>query len=341
MTGTRPRGIPAGRLALAVPASIAPAERMTPALDSSRHGPEAALAALRDEIDAIDDALHDLLMRRADVVARLAASRVKGAAASPLRPGREAAILRRLLHRHSGPLPPAALVRLWRDILFASSAMQGGFAVSLPAGGAALEAAARTHFGTMAVLRHESDAEDALASLAGGGAQAAVLPLPAENGAGAWWTGLECPPFHVVARLPFYAAGARAPQAMLAAHGDPDPSGDDRTLLRLRFDADAPLPEPDADEPPGLMAEAIDPWPSVARPSLSCALRLAGLPARDRLLLHRRGRVAWALAEVDGALGADDPRLRALRVRLPLDEARPLGFYATPVHAAAAAARGD
>ncbi|MFM7416430.1 MAG: chorismate mutase, partial [Alphaproteobacteria bacterium] len=63
-----------------------------------------ALQALRAEIDALDDAMHDLLMRRAGVVARMAASRAKVGAGSPLRPGREAAVLRRLLARHSGAL---------------------------------------------------------------------------------------------------------------------------------------------------------------------------------------------------------------------------------------------
>ncbi|MEN9499161.1 MAG: hypothetical protein RIS83_980, partial [Pseudomonadota bacterium] len=61
-----------------------------------------ALQALRAEIDALDDAMHDLLMRRAAVVARMAASRAKTGGGSPLRPGREAAVLRRLLGRHQG-----------------------------------------------------------------------------------------------------------------------------------------------------------------------------------------------------------------------------------------------
>ena len=123
---------------------------MTPALDASpatAPGPETSLAALRAEIDAIDDALHDLVMRRAAVVARLAASRVKGDDASSLRPGREAAILRRLLARHSGPLPAIAVARLWREILSSSNAMQGGFSVALPAGDAQLHEAARSRFG--------------------------------------------------------------------------------------------------------------------------------------------------------------------------------------------------
>ena len=55
--------------------------------------PEAELAALRAELDGIDDGLHDLLMRRAAVVERVGALRGK----VPLRAGREAAILRRLV----------------------------------------------------------------------------------------------------------------------------------------------------------------------------------------------------------------------------------------------------
>ena len=67
------------------------------------------LGDVRAELDRIDDALHDLLMERAAVVGRLAEGRLKGPAV--LRPGREAAILRRLLARHRGALPPAAVVR--------------------------------------------------------------------------------------------------------------------------------------------------------------------------------------------------------------------------------------
>ena len=60
------------------------------------------------------------------------------------------------------------------------------------------------------------------------------------------------------------------------------------------------------------------------------------------LLVASRGAAGpLALAEVDGALAADDPRFSALRSLLPLDDARPLGFYATPVRAAPAAARGE
>jgi chorismate mutase/prephenate dehydratase len=333
-----------------------------PESHAARDAPEDPLAALRGEIDALDDALHDLVMRRAAVVARLAASRVKGTAVSPLRPGREAAILRRLLARHSGPLPPAVLVRLWREILGSSSALQGGFAVAVPAGNAALAEAARTHFGPLAALGREPDAAAALAAVAAGRAQAAVLPVPAAAGGGAWWAALEDPRPRVVARLPFFAAGP-APEALLVSSDGPDPSGDDRSLLRLRFavggagaglragtsdagpppaaiPADAVLPagrRPVADPPAVAPGGAADRSNAPAHAALLEALGAAGLPVH--VLLERRGPngARQVLAEIDGAVAPGDLRLPALRSILPaLAETRPLGSYATPVRPTAA-----
>ena len=59
-------------------------------------------------------------MDRARVVENVARS---GKAAA-FRPGREAAILRRLLARHTGKLPPQTLVRMWREMLAGTTAMQ-------------------------------------------------------------------------------------------------------------------------------------------------------------------------------------------------------------------------
>jgi chorismate mutase/prephenate dehydratase len=134
------------------------------------------LAGLRAEIDAIDDALHDLLMRRAEVVARLAGSGIK--AGAPFRPGREAAILRRLFARHRGPLPRAAILRFWRDMIGSSLAQQGGFAIATFG---AAEALARQHFGLLLPLRLHPTPARALAAVNDGEAGAAVLPWPEEG----------------------------------------------------------------------------------------------------------------------------------------------------------------
>ena len=243
-------------------------------------------------------------MRRAAVVAELAASRAKGSS-SPLRPGREAMILRRLLARHRGALPATALVRLWREILASSSAQQGGFSVAVYARRADHARLAREHFGSLTPLRSLSSAARALSAVAAGDAQVAVLPLPeeAEPPEAAWWMSLDSPRLQVIARLPFYAPSAdRLPEALAVAPGGADPSGADRSLLRIEATGDR------------------------SRAQLSPALTAAGLPPR-MMQLRRDDGVLRALVEVDGVLTADDPRLASL----PVDQALPLGFYAVPV----------
>ena len=88
----------------AVPPATSETEEPPP-LDGWRSAQANGLAALRAELDGIDDAMHDLLMRRAACVEEVARSGKRSA----LRPGREASIIRRLLARHQGALPPHAL----------------------------------------------------------------------------------------------------------------------------------------------------------------------------------------------------------------------------------------
>lgn len=266
---------------------------------------EAEIDALRAEIDAIDDAMHDLLMRRAEVVARLAASRAKGSAI-PLRAGREAAVLRRLLARHAGPLAPARLVRIWREIFMASTAIQGAFSVAayVPAAQGAAARAAREQFGPATPIRVHPTPARALAAVTGGEASVAVLPLPQDGEAEeeAWWTRLEVPRLQVVARLPFIAATPADSAALVVAPVAPDPSGADRSLLAVEVEADG------------------------QRSRIAQGFAAAGFEATT-LVLARTPAATVALVEVDGFLRAEDPRLAAL----PWPQRTILGAYAAPV----------
>jgi chorismate mutase-like protein len=109
-----------------------------------------SLADLRREIDEIDDGLHRLLMQRAGVVMRIAEEKRRTADSSPpMRPGREAEVLRRRCASHAGPLPPAVLARLWREIISAFTRLQGPAEVALfaPRKSATYWDLARSHFG--------------------------------------------------------------------------------------------------------------------------------------------------------------------------------------------------
>ncbi len=296
------------------------------AMPSSAHSLDASgsdpgdLAGLRAEIDRIDEALHDLLIRRADVVTRVGASGDKSGSRVALRPGREAAIIRRLLARHTGELPPQALVRLWRELLAATTAMQRPFVVAVcdPDPLCCVTQAAREQFGALTPLRRHHSPAEALGDLACA-ASVAVLPFPIQDEPpeAAWWTTLlrgNEPRTHVIARLPFWmprAEGAPSVQALVAAAIAPDPSGQDRALIGLELD------------------------PDTTRARVTETLARSGLAPAALILRRDPGQpVAWALAEVAGHLADADPRLA--RLGAALGRAVVLGGYAIPVNGAAA-----
>lgn len=203
------------------------------------------LLALRARLDELDDKIHDLLMDRARVVENVARS---GKAAA-FRPGREAAILRRLLARHTGKLPARTLVRMWREMLAGTTAMQTAVTVAVfePERDGTMQALAREHFGFLTPAIVLPSAEAALHDVRAGTASVAVLPFPADRLA--WWPALTeaGPRLHVVARLPFWADRSNNvpnADALVVGTAAPDPSGADRSFIatpdRVRL-ADAGL----------------------------------------------------------------------------------------------------
>src|SRR5690242_13158011 len=122
--------------------------------------PGETLEDLRGEIDQIDDAVHDLLMRRAELTGEVAKVKQTGdrrgnGLAPAFHPAREAAILRRLISRHKGPLPERVLARIWREIIAASLRAQTEFQLHVYAGDTHSEFVdlAHGHFGSFMRVR--------------------------------------------------------------------------------------------------------------------------------------------------------------------------------------------
>ncbi len=210
-------------------------------MQTTRSVPAPSLASLRQEIDTIDDALHDLLMRRAGVVQRVAELGRVGKI--PFRPGREADIITRLLARHTGPLARRAIVRWWREMYAAHIGIETAFtiAVAEPAGpGGEYAAVAREQFGALTPLRLHATAARVIGDVLAGRATAGVLPMPS---AADWWPALltgDGPRVHIVERLPFWATrpeGAPTAEAFVIAVAPADPSTDDRSVFVASDDA--------------------------------------------------------------------------------------------------------
>ncbi|HEY1503472.1 MAG TPA: chorismate mutase, partial [Stellaceae bacterium] len=277
------------------------------------------LAALRRRIEALDDALHDVLMERAAVVESVGQLK-RADATPPLRPGREAQILRRLLARHRGAFPKPILVRLWRELLAGSLAIQADLhlAVYMSEKSAGLWDLARDHYGSQTAMSGFRSTGEVLRAIADRRATLGVLPVPGQSDIEPWWRFLatgEAPVLRVIARLPFSSPGnARrdGSDAFVIGAIEPEESGADRSLF------------------------VIETGDDVSRTRLLSALGGVGRTASVLGTTDAEHGAATHLVEFDGWIVRDDERLkdalaglgdRALRCAW-------LGGYAQPLSAA-------
>ncbi len=277
---------------------------------------------LRRRIDQIDNQLHDLIMQRAEVVEAVAGTKKRGGIGT-IRPGREAAVLRRLVERHKGRLPRATLVRLWRELISGAIALQGDFTVAVYAPPERPEYwdFARDHYGSQVPMLAFHSAGEVLRALSEGRSAVGVLPMPAEGESAPWWpllaaAGTGAP--QIIARLPFAGRGnARGEDgdALVIGHAEFDPTGDDRSVIAVERQGD------------------------LSRARLIAVLKEVGFTVTLFAAHEPPGVPALNLVEIDDFVLAEDDRLRqALR---PLGErvARVmyLGAYARPLSPAALA----
>ena len=164
-----------------------------------------ALDRIRVEIDSIDAAMHDLLIRRSAVIDELIAIKGAHTPGTAFRPGREADMMRRFAMRHEGHLPLTTVEHIWREIISTFTAMQAPYSViSGPAANRlAMRDVVRFYFGFSVPVSEAASSEAALKSISGTRSQIAIIAADSD---GAWWRGLcgEDAP-KVLARLPFIA----------------------------------------------------------------------------------------------------------------------------------------
>jgi chorismate mutase len=200
-------------------------------VSSAAAGPD--MGALRAEIDAIDRDLARLIARRSGLAAFVAsAKRANGDTGFGWRPAREVEILRMVRVAEPG-IDPVLAGTIWRAMIAANLAAQGGLSVATVAG---CEASARALVGDPAFVSLRADADACLAAAAGEANTLAALPDPShvEPGAGLpWWVLLQAPRYarlHVCAASPQTDTGQR-PEALVLAARQPEPAGHDISLV--------------------------------------------------------------------------------------------------------------
>lgn len=206
---------------------------------------DAKLEALRAKIDEIDDALHELIIRRVEVTE--AVGQLKSATGGlTFRPSREAMVLRRRLARHRGAFPKAGVARIWREIIGGTLCLQGPFAVAVFATPdyPGYWDLARDHFGVQPAYTGCSTVNQVVHLVAENPAAVGILPWPHEGHPEPWWRQIvsaDPNTVRIIGRLPFAGRGrgrGENYQAAVIGRFPVEPSGDDCSLLAVETDAD-------------------------------------------------------------------------------------------------------
>ena len=272
------------------------------------------LNQVRADIDALDDGLHDLIMRRTEVVARVAAAKAAangGVVGFAVRPGREAQMRRRLYERHDGALPFSVIARLWREMINAKTRLQSPLSVVMADEDPRFGHAdfirrfdlVRSHWGTATPVAQLASIDQVVAAVS---AEHGVMGVIDRHVEVDWWLPLVsarrqgAPGPFVVAPVPFVLDSTH-PHPVSFALGPlpPEPSGDDITMLAAFGD---------------------DPARAAREAGLSVEAASAGLGGASGLLL-----------EISGFFSHEDRPLADLRERLG-GELHYLGAYARPLH---------
>jgi chorismate mutase-like protein len=280
--------------------------------------PSHKLAEFRKEIDEIDTRIHELILERARIVQQIGQqkSRDNGAV---YRPGREAELLRNILARPAAPLGARAIYAIWRDLMSASTRMQGevGIAVVRNDADEAAWLAAIENFGSdMEMSVFASDVQ-ALEAVTNGACAIGILPYTGGEQRPDWWRHLlrqDARSLRIVARLPFLNPGPAAKnisEALVVAQNEATASGDDHSIFVFNV----------ADE--------------ASRSSIHQAAVNAGLPPTDHQIYSVAGETSGRLhlIDVNGFVGAEDDRIATLAGSLNLGEdgVVRIGGYATPI----------
>lgn len=274
-----------------------------------------SLTELRREIDAIDEATHDLLMRRAGIVERVRTAKGGLDTGNAWRPAREAEILRRLADRHSGALPVAVVLRLWRELISSLVALQGPFSIAVFEDDQhGYWDLARDHFGGVVPMTRHRSARGVIHALSETPTSLGVLPLPSDGEPDPWWPvlmGVAGVPLRIAARLPFAGGGnGRGTDmgALVLGAVEQEPTGDDRSFLLI---------------------EATEP---MSRASLTDRLTAAGLPPVFLTTRTEKGAPPLFLAEVAEFVAPGDRRLAAAAPdETPVAAVWAVGGYAMPL----------
>jgi chorismate mutase/prephenate dehydratase len=191
--------------------------------------PPSSTSDLAGELDALDDKIHDFLMRRAALAVQ----------SRPASQAKQSTTMRRLAARHDGAFPLAVLVRIWREIMASVPGVAPQVHVFAGDKVADYRDLARAYFGSVASMESHPSASAVIHACAGDTAAFGLVPPPdSDENERPWWvqlspSGQRGP--RVIARLPL--VGPQQSGAYAIGSLEQEPTGADTTLIILEANA--------------------------------------------------------------------------------------------------------
>ena len=249
------------------------------------------------QIDALDDKIQDLLIKRA-------------ALAGGVTPAQQSQTLRRIAARHKGNLPLTALVSIWREMMSVAASPKRVVHVYTADRAGTFRDMARGLFGSVVPMESHLSATTIVTQCSNDAEAFGIVPPPeSDENSRPWWSQLApvgTPGPRIVAVLPL--VGDSKIEAYVIGSLDLEPSGNDSTVFRL-----------EAEE-------------SVSLSRLQSLLKQAGLDAR-LVAVGRAAGVRQHLMEIPGFVASDDSRIGVLMENAggAVPRISVVGSYANPL----------
>ncbi|VFU07481.1 chorismate mutase [Methylocella tundrae] len=260
------------------------------------------LADLRVEIDCIDSELHQLLIKRGEIIHRLIEAKTRQGGGSAFRPGREADMMRGLVARHQGLLPLDTVESIWRIIISTFTYVQSNYSVhaDISGGDAKMRDCCRFHFGFTVPYAPHPDVNSVIAAVANSRGDLGLVRVEGDAASGPWWRSLRepCAP-KIIARLPFVERPDHPAGMPLFVIAQPLAEAAVRDVVLYAVECDGWR-----DAPPSHLglpgAEIVGAAPDGARSSLLVAADGAVSAQQLRETLTKAGAIQLSIAEVGG-----------------------------------------
>lgn len=175
---------------------------------------EPALLALRQEIDAIDNQIIDLLGKRMQVINRVGELKKSNNEKFFIRSNREADMIKDLIKKSNSDFPKSAIVSIWRKIIASANMREQSLNIALhnPKNVSDYSYLLREYYYDAVPINSHDSTSNVVAELEKGSAQIGVFELPKANDdheksdmSDNWWIGLanNRSGIKIFAKIPF------------------------------------------------------------------------------------------------------------------------------------------